>query len=65
MWGTADRVVSREGHEMLVGLCGSADAELRTYAGGRHNLLAEPSLAADVAADIRAFVLARAGARAT
>eukprot|EP00667_Euglena_gracilis_P021241 EG_transcript_23210 len=37
LWGTGDRVVSREGHQLMVDASGGTDKALRVYEGGFHN----------------------------
>jgi hypothetical protein len=42
LWGTGDKVVSKEGHEHVLSLCSGVDSgesRLITYEGGFHNLL--------------------------
>lgn len=51
LWGTDDEVVTKQGHELLCGKCPDC-ATLKTYSGGRHNLLSEPQLKAQVMNDI-------------
>ncbi len=57
MWGTGDRVVSREGHERMVRGSASRDAALRLYEGAFHNVLAEPSCKDQARADIADWLL--------
>jgi len=52
LWGTGDRVVSEEGHVMLLKSSQDARSKFLRYPGGFHNLLAEPSLKSKVIADI-------------
>jgi acylglycerol lipase len=55
LWGTDDKVVTREGHELL---CASSEhATMKTYNGGRHNLLNEPKLKNQVINDIRDWIV--------
>lgn len=56
LWGTGDRVVSQDGHKMLVAASGHECSQLIRYEGGFHNLLAEPALKADVMADILSWM---------
>jgi len=57
MIGTSDNVVTRAGHEMMVGQSSSNDAQLKLYEGGFHNLLAEPHLKHLVMRDICSWIL--------
>lgn len=57
MWGTDDRVVTLAGHENIIAASGNIGT-LKTYPGGRHNLLAEPILKEQVISDIRDWILA-------
>ena len=50
LWGTDDEVVTKQGHELVCGF--SNCATLKTYSGGRHNLLSEPQLKMQVMNDI-------------
>jgi acylglycerol lipase len=59
MWGTDDKVVTLAGHEQMIAATGTdVDATLKTYPGGRHNLLADPMLKEQVISDIRDWVVA-------
>jgi len=55
MWGTDDKVVTRDGHELMCTF--SKDATMKTYDNGRHNLLAEPTLKEQVIDDIRDWIV--------
>jgi alpha-beta hydrolase superfamily lysophospholipase len=57
MWGTDDRVVTLAGHENIIAASGNIGT-LKTYPGGRHNLLAEPILKEQVISDIQDWILA-------
>jgi len=57
MWGSADRVVTRAGHEMMTQKSGTTDATLKVYEGGLHNLLQEPDLGSEVIRDIVHWIL--------
>ena len=57
LWGEDDAIVTRAGHEQMCLF--SKNSTFKTYPGGRHNLLAEPSLKAQVITDIRDWILAR------
>lgn len=59
LWGEDDHVVSLSGHERLLQQSQSKDTALKTYKGGRHNLLQEPSLKEQVVRDIQEWILAR------
>lgn len=65
MCGEDDRVVTREGHELMVEKNRNSDKEFKLYPGGFHNLLAEPDLKSQVASDIRGWILARSPPAAT
>lgn len=55
LWGTNDQVVTKQGH---VTLCGSSEsATIKTYTGGRHNLLSEPQLKHQVMNDICTWIV--------
>lgn len=55
LWGTDDAIVTLEGHELMCRY--SKIASLKTYSGGRHNLLAEPEHKTQVITDIRDYIL--------
>jgi acylglycerol lipase len=55
LWGTDDKVVTKQGHDVLCGF--SENATLKTYTGGRHNLLYEPKLKMQVMSDIRDWII--------
>jgi len=57
--GSADRVVTVSGHELMARESKSSDTQLKVYDGGYHNLLQEPELKTQVMADIREWILAR------
>jgi acylglycerol lipase len=60
MIGSEDRVVTRDGHQLMLDLNASSDKELKVYPEGRHNLLQEPSLKDSVTNDIVNWIIARA-----
>ena len=55
LWGTDDKVVTHAGHALMCSV--SDNASLKTYPGGRHNLLAEPSWKEQVITDICDWIL--------
>lgn len=57
MWGSADRVVTKAGHEMMVQKSASTDATFKVYEGGLHNLLQEPDLGPEVIRDVVHWIL--------
>eukprot|EP00557_Chaetoceros_sp_GSL56_P013113 CAMPEP_0176482926 /NCGR_PEP_ID=MMETSP0200_2-20121128/3644_1 /TAXON_ID=947934 /ORGANISM="Chaetoceros sp., Strain GSL56" /LENGTH=318 /DNA_ID=CAMNT_0017879291 /DNA_START=88 /DNA_END=1044 /DNA_ORIENTATION=- len=59
MIGTDDKVVTKAGHEMMIerSLADRSKKVLKTYTGGYHNLLAEPTLKDQVIEDIKAWVI--------
>lgn len=59
LWGTGDKVVSEQGHEMVVAASKHQASRLIRYPGGFHNLLAEPALKADVMSDIESWMAQR------
>mmetsp|Transcript_17874 Transcript_17874/g.50411 ORF Transcript_17874/g.50411 Transcript_17874/m.50411 type:complete len:334 (+) Transcript_17874:66-1067(+) len=61
LWGTDDKVVSEQGHETVLASSGDGRSKFIRYPGGFHNLLAEPSLKADVMADLERWMTSIAG----
>ena len=59
MLGTADTVVTRQSHQLMVDLNQSGDATMKMYPSGRHNLLQEPSLKDTVIQDILFWIESR------
>lgn len=59
MIGTDDKVVTKTGHEMMIekSLADSSKKVLKTYTGGYHNLLAEPTLKEQVIDDIKTWMI--------
>lgn len=59
MIGTDDKVVTKAGHEMMIekSLASRSKKILKTYTGGYHNLLAEPSLKEQVIEDIKTWMI--------
>jgi len=56
LWGTGDKVVSEEGHELMYRASSDPRSRFNKYEGGFHNLLAEPSLKERVISDIDGWI---------
>jgi len=56
LWGTNDRVVSEEGHKLVLQASRDSRSRLLRYPGGFHNLLAEPAIRANLVADIEEWM---------
>jgi len=60
LYGDADQVVTKAGHEFMIRQSQHSDAELNLYSGGYHNLLQEPSLKEKVMSDIQEWIVKHA-----
>jgi acylglycerol lipase len=60
MYGDADKVVTKAGHELMIQNNQHTDKQLKLYPEGYHNLLAEPSLKVQVTKDIKEWIVAHA-----
>jgi acylglycerol lipase len=58
LYGDRDHVVTKSGHELMIQKSPHTDKSLKTYPGGLHNLLQEPSLKEQVMSDIEEWLMA-------
>lgn len=62
LYGEADQVVTKAGHELMIRQSQHPDAELKLYPGGYHNLLQEPSLKEQVMSDLQEWIVKHSSA---
>ena len=60
LYGEADQVVTKAGHELMIRQSQHSDVELKLYPGGYHNLLQEPSLKEQVMSDLQEWIVKHA-----